>query len=118
MSAASEIQMRVPDLDIKLSDCSNYLEWVRMLRIFLSMYQLDEIVDGDILKPIVSETAIDTTTTKSTIRTDSKKWQRVNDKALGFIIVNTKATACSIILMETDANIVWERLRWQYEGKI
>jgi hypothetical protein len=66
-----------------------------MLKVFLSMHQLDEIVDGDIPKPTTSEKAAiqptaSETTTKSTIRTDPKKWQRANDKALGFMIVNTK----------------------------
>jgi len=72
------------------------------------MHQLDEIVDGNIPKPAVSETASSSTTAISTIRTDFKKWRRANEKAHGFMIVNTKATAHSIILMEMDAHTAWE----------
>jgi len=116
MSEPSEPEISVPDLDIKLSDGGNYQQWACMLRLFLSIHELDEIVDGDIPRPTVSETATDTSTGISTIRTDSKKWQRANDKALCFMIANTEATARSIVLMETDAHTAWERLRGQYEG--
>jgi len=116
MSEPSETEISVPNLDIKLSDGSNYQQWACMLRLFLSAHELDVIVDGDIPRPTVSETATDTSADASTIRTDSKKWQRANDRALCFMIVNTEATARSIVLMETDAHTAWERLRGQFEG--
>ena len=114
---------RVPDLDIKLSDGSNYPEWAEMLTVYLALHNLGGIIDGTITNP--ANTPTDTKASekapvsdiKRTIANDHQKWQRANSQARAFMIANTTGNARSCILMERDAHTAWEALRAQYEGK-
>jgi len=107
MSTSREERITIPDLKPKLSDGGNYPEWARKLKIHLSIHQLLPLVDGTSQSP----STLAATTKTATIENDIRKWQRVNDLALTFMIQNSEGTAESIILMEDNAHTAWESLQ-------
>ena len=114
MSDHTESHTSVRELDIKLSDGSNYPEWAEMLTVYLALHNLEEIVNGTIKKPVQATRASES---PKTIKNDPEKWQRANVKARAFMIANTTGNARSTIQMECDAHTAWEELWAQYEGK-
>jgi hypothetical protein len=113
MTTETNPKYSLPNLSSKLKDGSNYPEWAAEIETYMEIYGLDEIINGNIKIPTKAPAADISTT----ITNDPAKWKKANMRAKAFMLLNTECTATSMIIMKTNANTAWDKLKSQYEGK-